>query len=141
MSKVTVKAFSISLDGFGAGPEQDLKNPLGIGGQGLFETWMYPTKNFQTILGKQGGSVGVDNDFLEKSFENVGAWIMGRNMFGPIRGKWPNDEWKGWWGEEPPFHGPVFVLTHHERKSFTMNGGTSFHFVTGGIKKAMEEAT
>lgn len=132
MSKIKVTAFSISLDGFGAGPRQGLEDPLGIRGEEL-HTWM-----FQKTDGDSG--TGVDNDIARKSMENIGAWIMGRNMFGPVRGPWPDDEWKGWWGEKPPYHVPVFVLTHHPRASFKMEGGTTFHFVTGGIESALEEA-
>ncbi len=139
MGKVKVSAFSISLDGFGAGPNQDKENPLGIGGEEL-HGWMHPTKMFQKMMGKEGGTEGTDNEFAEKSMENIGAWIMGRNMFGPIRGPWRDDEWKGWWGEEPPYHVPVFILTHHKREPITMKGGTTFHFVTDGIESALEKA-
>jgi dihydrofolate reductase len=139
MGKVKVRAFSISLDGYGAGPDQTLENPLGTRGKELHE-WVYPTKMFQKMMGKEGGDEGTDNDFADKSFENLGAWIMGRNMFGPIRGSWPNDEWKGWWGANPPYHVPVFVLTNHARESLTMEGGTVFHFVTDGIESALEKA-
>jgi dihydrofolate reductase len=133
MSKIKVAAFSVSLDGFGAGPQQGLENPLGIRGEEL-HTWM-----FQKTTGNDG-AIGVDKDMVKKSMENIGAWIMGRNMFGPDRGPWLNDEWKGWWGEAPPYHVPVFVLTHHARASFEMKGGTTFHFVTGGIESALEQA-
>lgn len=139
MGKVKIAAFSVSLDGFGAGPDQSRENPLGERGEELHE-WMFPTKMFQKMMGKEGGTEGTDNDFAEKSMENMGAWIMGRNMFGPIRGPWPDDEWKGWWGENPPYHVPVFVLTHHEREPVTMKGGTTFHFVTDGIESALEKA-
>jgi dihydrofolate reductase len=139
MSKIKVAAFSVSLDGFGAGPEQGLKDPLGIGGEDL-HTWIVSTKMFYRMTGKDEGTAGVDNDFAEQSMANIGAWIMGRNMFGPIRGPWPDNEWKGWWGEEPPYHVPVFVLTHHEREPLKMKGGTTFHFVTGGIESALEAA-
>jgi dihydrofolate reductase len=139
MSKVKVAAFSVSLDGFGAGSNQSWETPLGVRGEELHE-WMFPTKMFQQMTGKEGGTEGKDNDFAEKSMENMGAWIMGRNMFGPIRGPWPNDEWKGWWGENPPYHVPVFVLTHHEREPVTMKGGTTFHFITDGIESALEKA-
>lgn len=139
MTKVKVAAFTVSLDGFGAGPDQTRETPLGKGGEELHE-WMFPTKMFQKMMRKEGGTEGTDNDFAEKSMENLGAWIMGRNMFGPIRGPWPNDEWKGWWGEEPPYHVPVFVLTHHARDPVTMKGGTVFHFVTDGIESALEKA-
>jgi dihydrofolate reductase len=137
--KIIVRCFSISLDGYGAGPSQNAVNPLGLRGTEL-HTWMYPTKMFRKMTGKDDGTEGIDNDFAEKSFENVGAWILGRNMFGPIRGNWPDDEWKGWWGQEPPYHVPVFVLTHHERKPLEMKGDTVFHFVTDGIESAMEKA-
>jgi dihydrofolate reductase len=139
MSKIKVTGFTVSLDGYGAGPSQNLENPLGLKG-GELHTWMHPTKRFRKMLGQDGGTEGTDNEFVEKSFENVGAWIMGRNMFGPIRGPWTDDKWKGWWGEEPPFHFPVFVLTHQERKSFNMKGGTVFHFITDGIEAAVEKA-
>jgi dihydrofolate reductase len=139
MSKIKVAAFSLSLDGFGAGQDQRLENPLGVRGQEL-HTWMVNTKMFHRMTGKEGGSEGVDNELAEKSMENIGAWIMGRNMFGPIRGPWPNNEWNGWWGEEPPYHVPVFVLTHHAREPLKMKGGTTFHFITAGIESALEEA-
>ena len=140
MSQVRVAAFSISLDGYGAGPEQDLDHPLGVGGEEL-HPWYRPTRTFQrNVMGGDEGTTGIDDDFAARSFENVGAWILGRNMFGPIRGPWPDDEWKGWWGEEPPYHVPVFVLTHHARDSFEMKGGTTFHFVTGGIHEALDRA-
>lgn len=139
MSKIKVINFTISLDGFGAGNNQDIKNPLGIRGKEL-HTWMYATKRFRTMIGESGGTEGIDNDFVEKAFINVGAWILGRNMFGPIRRDWPDDNWKGWWGEDPPYHSPVFVLTHYERKPVEMKGGTTFYFVTTGIKTALDEA-
>jgi len=139
MSKIKVAAFSVSLDGFGAGQDQRLENPLGVRGEEL-HTWIVTTKMFHRLTGKEGGTEGVDNDFAEKSMENIGAWIMGRNMFGPIRGPWPDNEWKGWWGKEPPYHVPVFVLTHHAREPLEMKGGTTFHFITGGIESALEEA-
>jgi dihydrofolate reductase len=140
MSKVRVSSFSISLDGYGAGPNQDIDNPMGTGSMKLHD-WFRATRTFQTtVLGKSGGSVGPDNDFAARGFENVGAWILGRNMFGPIRGPWPDDSWKGWWGVNPPYHVPVFVLTHHARPSITMEGGTEFHFVADGIKSALERA-
>ena len=139
MSKIKVKCFSISLDGYGAGPFQSLENPLGLRGTEV-HTWMFPTKTFGKMIGRNDGTEGVDNDLVEKSFENIGAWIMGRNMFGPIRGNWTDEEWKGWWGEEPPYHVPVFVLTHHERKPVEMKGGTVFHFVTDGIESAFKKA-
>lgn len=139
MSKVKVATFSISLDGFGAGIKQDMTDPLGVKGEELHH-WILPTKRFQLMGRKDGGTEGTDNDFVEQGLDNIGAWIMGRNMFGPVRGEWPDDEWKGWWGEEPPYHVPVFVLTHHARKPVTMKGGTTFYFVTDGIEAAMEEA-
>lgn len=139
MSKVKVAAFSVSLDGYGAGPDQSLEHPLGRGGEQLHE-WLYPTKKSEEMAGQQNGAVGADNDFAESSFENVGVWIMGRNMFGPIRGPWPDDDWKGWWGSTPPFHVPVFVLTHHRRESVRMEGGTVFHFVSGTVQSVLELA-
>jgi len=139
MSKLRVNAFSISIDGYGAGPDQSLDNPLGVGGQGLFE-WFFPTRTFQGHIGKEGGTTGPDDDIAARSFDNLGAWIMGRNMFGPVRGPWPDESWKGWWGGNPPYHVPVFVLTHHARKPLVMAGGTTFHFVTNGIHAALGEA-
>jgi dihydrofolate reductase len=140
MSRLRVQSFTISLDGYGAGPGQDSENPLGVGGTRLHE-WAFGTRTFQKMFGRGGGSTGVDDDFAARGFENVGAWIMGRNMFGPIRGPWPDERWKGWWGPNPPYHTPVFVLTHHARPSITMEGGTTFHFVTEGIHAALERAT
>jgi dihydrofolate reductase len=140
MSKVRVAAFSISLDGYGAGPRQALENPLGVGGQALHE-WAFPTKSFQTkVFGGEGGETGVDEEFAAASFENVGAWILGRNMFTPYRGGWGDMSWKGWWGDEPSYHCDVFVLTHHPREPLAMAGGTTFHFVTEGIEAALERA-
>jgi dihydrofolate reductase len=140
MTKLKVAAFAISLDGYGAGPDQSLENPLGVGGPGLHE-WFYPTRTFQQNVGKKGGgTTGPDDDFAARGFDNLGAWIMGRNMFGPVRGPWPDENWKGWWGDNPPYHVPVFVLTHHQRAPLTMEGGTTFHFVTGGIDAALEQA-
>ena len=140
MQKLRVESFSISIDGFGAGPNQSLKNPLGIDGAKL-HTWFFPTKTFQqNVLGKDNGTTGVDNDFASRGFKNIGAWIMGRNMFGPVRGPWPDEDWNGWWGDNPPYHVPVFVLTNHKRKSIPMKGGTTFHFVTEGIHSALEQA-
>lgn len=139
MSKVKVTAFSVSLDGYGAGIDQSKENPLGKRGEELHE-WIFPTKMFQKMYGKGEGTEGTDNDFAEKSFENIGAWIMGHNMFGPIRGPWQDDAWKGWWGENPPYHVPVFVLTHYPKKSLSMQGNTVFHFVTDGIESALEKA-
>jgi dihydrofolate reductase len=139
MPKVRVHCFSISLDGYGAGPEQSLKNPLGVGGEALHR-WFVPTRTFQAMLGKDGGTTGPDEDFAARSFADIGAWILGRNMFGPIRGPWPDEAWKGWWGDNPPYHVPVFVLTHHPRASITMDGGTIFHFITDGIEAARKRA-
>ena len=139
MTKLRVASFTISLDGYGAGPKQDLKDPLGIGGEAL-HGWMVATRTFKKMVGEAGGSTGVDDEFTASGFENLGAWIMGRNMFGPVRGAWPDDSWKGWWGEEPPYHVPVFVLTHHSRAPVTMQGGTVFHFVTDGIEAALARA-
>jgi dihydrofolate reductase len=139
MSKVKVAAFSVSLDGYGAGPEQSRQDPLGKRGEELHE-WVFPTRRFQKMYGKGEGTEGMDNDFADRSFENIGAWIMGRNMFGPIRGPWNDDQWKGWWGENPPYHVPVFVLTHFAKEPLTMAGGTTFYFVTEGIDAALEKA-
>src|SRR5579871_6059943 len=139
MSKTKVAAFSISIDGFGAGPRQDLNNPLGVRGIEL-HAWFFDTDVFKKIHGHGDGRRGVDNDIAAQSFENVGAWILGRNMFGPVRGPWENDSWKGWWGDNPPYHTPVFVLTHHARPPLAMDGGTEFHFVTDGIRAALEQA-
>ncbi|RYD46098.1 MAG: dihydrofolate reductase [Verrucomicrobiaceae bacterium] len=139
MSKLRVNCFGMSLDGFGAGPDQSLEHPLGIGGMNLHD-WFIPTQTFQKMQGGDSGTTGVDNDFAKRGMEGLGAWILGRNMFGPIRGEWPDDEWKGWWGDEPPYHVPVFVLTHHPRESIQMQGGTVFHFVTEGIHAALERA-
>ncbi|TPK90755.1 dihydrofolate reductase family protein [Mesorhizobium sp. B2-4-17] len=139
MSKLRVNAFSLSLDGFGAGPNQDLENPLGVGGKSLHK-WAFTTRTFRKMFGEEGGASGVDEDFAARSFENVGAWILGRNMFGPIRGPWKDESWKGWWGDNPPYHVPVFVLTHHAREPVVMEGGTTFYFVTEGIHSALEQA-
>ena len=138
MSKLKVQCFAISLDGYGAAPNQSLRNPLGEGGEGLHR-WFRGTRTFQRMLGDETkGTDGPDEDFAARGFENIGAWILGRNMFGPIRGPWPDDEWKGWWGDEPPYHVPVFVLTHHARAPLVMKGGTTFYFVTDGIEAALE---
>jgi dihydrofolate reductase len=134
-----VQSFSISLDGYGAGPNQDLDNPLGVGGMALHE-WAFATRTFQRMHGKDGGRTGIDDDFAARGFANIGAWILGRNMFGPVRGAWPDDAWKGWWGDNPPYHTPVFVLTHHPRASLAMAGGTIFHFVTDGIHAALQRS-
>ena len=139
MSKLRVNAFSVSLDGYGAGPDQSLENPMGAGGMALHQ-WAFGTRTLQRMFGSDGGSPGVDDDFAAAGFANVGAWILGRNMFGPVRGPWPDDAWKGWWGTTPPYHVPVFVLTHHPRESIEMDGGTTFHFVTDGIEAALDRA-
>ncbi len=139
MSKVRVECFTVSLDGYGAGPRQSLQEPLGVGGESLHR-WMIGTRTFRSLYGNEGGSTGVDDDFTQRAFENIGAWILGRNMFGPVRGPWPDEMWKGWWGDNPPYHCDVFVLTHHARQSFALEGGTTFHFVTGGIHEALERA-
>lgn len=139
MGKVHVSAFGITLDGFSAGPDQSLNDPLGVNGKDMME-WFFPTKTFIEQHGGEGGETGIDNDFAAKSMTGNGAWILGRNMFGPVRGPWPDDEWKGWWGEEPPYHVPTFVLTHHAREPLEMKGGTTFHFVTDGIESALEQA-
>jgi dihydrofolate reductase len=139
MSKLRVHAFSLSADGYGAGPAQSLRDPLGEGGMRLHE-WAFATAHFQRMHGQGGGETGPDDDLITRGFEGLGAWILGRNMFGPVRGPWPDLEWKGWWGEEPPYHTPVFVLTHHPRPALEMRGGTVFHFVTGGIHEALERA-
>lgn len=139
MSKVRVSSFSISVDGYGAGPAQSLENPIGIGGLALHE-WAFATRTFQRLHGKDGGTSGIDEDFAARGFQNVGAWILGRNMFGPVRGAWPDDSWKGWWGDAPPYHVPVLVLTHHAREPLVMQGGTTFYFVTDGIEGALQKA-
>ena len=139
MSKLRVNCFGVSIDGFGAGPDQDLENPLGVGGMNLHQ-WFFPTRAFQKMHGSGDGTTGIDNDFAERGMEGIGAWILGRNMFGPVRGEWPDDKWKGWWGDNPPYHCQVFVLTHHPRESIEMDGGTTFHFVTDGIHAALKRA-
>jgi dihydrofolate reductase len=139
LSRLRVASFAVSLDGFGAGPEQSLENPLGVNGPDMFE-WFFATRTFRAMHGGQGGETGVDDDFAKKGFEGVGAWILGRNMFGPVRGPWPDESWKGWWGEEPPYHVPAFVLTHHARAPIPMKGGTEFRFVTRGIREALAQA-
>ncbi|MGH8628942.1 MAG: dihydrofolate reductase family protein [Gammaproteobacteria bacterium] len=139
MSKLRVHNFAISLDGYGAGPNQNLDNTLGVGGEALHD-WIVPTRTFQKMIGNSGGESGVDDDFIARGFANLGAWILGRNMFGPIRGSWPDDAWKGWWGDNPPYHTPVFVLTNHARQPLTMDGGTTFYFVTEGIHAALQRA-
>jgi dihydrofolate reductase len=140
MTRVRVQAFAISLDGYAAGPDQDIDHPLGVGATELHQ-WLLPTRTLQRALfGKDGGTAGVDDEFAARGFRNVGAWILGRNMFGPIRGAWPDAGWKGWWGNNPPYHVPVFILTHHARSSIAMEDGTSFHFITGGIREALDRA-
>jgi dihydrofolate reductase len=139
-SKLVVRCFSVSADGYGAGPDQDIDNPMGVGGMTLHE-WVLPTQFFQKkLFGKDDGMAGPDNDFAVRGFENIGAWILGRNMFGPVRGPWPDESWKGWWDDEPPYHCDVFVLTHHPRAPIEMKGGTVFHFVTDGIEVALQRA-
>ena len=138
--KLRVQSFAISLDGFGAGPNQSLEHPTGVGFTRVHE-WFFPTRTFRKIvLGQEGGETGTDDTIAASGFENIGAWILGRNMFGPVRGPWPDESWRGWWGESPPYHTPVFVLTHHARAPLTMEGGTVFHFVTDGIEAALERA-
>jgi dihydrofolate reductase len=144
MSKLKVLAFAVSVDGFGAGPEQSLQHPLGLGGMGL-HAWMFHTRTFAAMHGgdqggDQGGDTGIDDDWAQRSFHHIGAWILGRNMCGPVRGPWPDDSWRGWWGDEPPYHVPVFVLTHHPRPPLEMQGGTVFHFITDGIHVALQRA-
>ena len=140
MPKLRVSSFSISVDGYGAGPNQSAESPLGVGGMALHD-WAFTTRTFRQMFGDSGGATGIDDDFAARGFRKVGAWIMGRNMFGPVRGPWPDETWKGWWGANPPFHAPVFVLTHHPRASLAMSGGTTFHFVTEGIRAALQRAT
>ena len=139
MSKVKVAGFSVSIDGYGAGPDQSLKDPMGKGAMPLHQ-WLLKTNFFRKMFGQDGGTTGVDNELAVKSQENLGAWILGRNMFGPVRGPWPDESWKGWWGDNPPYHVPVFVLTHHARKPIAMQGGTTFYFVTDGIESALKKA-
>ncbi|HEY7976649.1 MAG TPA: dihydrofolate reductase family protein [Rhizomicrobium sp.] len=139
MSKLCVRAYGVSLDGFGCGPDQSQEHPMGVGGHALHQ-WFFPTRTFREMTGQDGGTTGVDDEFAKAGFENIGAWILGRNMFGPIRGDWGDESWQGWWGDEPPYHVPVFVLTHHPRKDLPMKGGTTFYFVTGGIHEALSRA-
>ena len=140
MTQVRVEGFTLSVDGYGAGPNQTIDNPLGVGGAELHQ-WLVPTRTFQrTLFNQDTGTTGVDDDFAARGFKNVGAWILGRNMFGPIRGDWPDINWKGWWGDNPPYHVPVYILTHHARPSIEMEGGTTFHFMTGGISEALDHA-
>lgn len=139
MSRLLVQSFALSLDGYGAGPGQDLQNPLGRGGMALME-WFFPTRLWRSMQGQEDGEAGVDNGWAERGFAGIGAWILGRNMFGPVRGPWLDDGWRGWWGDEPPYHTPVFVLTQHPRAPLRMAGGTEFHFVTQGIHAALAQA-
>jgi dihydrofolate reductase len=139
MPRLVVSSFSISLDGYGAGPSQSREVPLGVGGEELHD-WLVTTRFFKQMYGKEGGDVGIDDDFAARGMAGIGAWILGRNMFGPIRGPWPDESWRGWWGANPPYHSPAFVLTHHPRPSLEMQGGTVFHFVTEGIGAALERA-
>ena len=139
MTKVRVQSFAVSLDGYGAGPEQSLEHPLGVNGPDLME-WFFHTRVWRSMQGESGGETGIDNEIAERGMSGIGAWILGRNMFGPVRGPWPDESWKGWWGEEPPYHVPVFVLTRHERAPLRMAGRTEFRFVTGGIESALEQA-
>ena len=139
MPKLRVLSFALSLDGYGAGPNQDLEHPLGVNGHDMMQ-WFFPTRTWRRMQGQDGGETGVDDAMAAAGFEGIGAWILGRNMFGPVRGPWPDESWKGWWGDEPPYHVPVFVLTHHARAPLAMAGGTTFHFVTGGIGEAWQRA-
>ena len=139
MGKLVVRSFAVSLDGYSAGHSQDLQNPLGVGGGNLME-WFMKTRFWREMQGQEGGETGVDNDMAARGFDNLGAWILGRNMFGPVRGPWPDESWKGWWGDEPPYHVPTFVLTNHPRKPLEMKGGTTFYFVTSGVRDALEQA-
>jgi dihydrofolate reductase len=140
MSQLRLSCFSLSLDGFAAGPEQSRDNPMGLNGMAIHD-WVFPTATFQRrVLGNEGGETGIDDDFVARGFDNVGAWIIGRNMFGPVRGPWPDESWRGWWGDTPPFHSAVFVLTHHARDPIEMSGGTTFHFVTEGTHAALKRA-
>ena len=139
VSRVCVRSFALSIDGYGAGPRQDLQNPIGVRGLELME-WFFQTRAWRRMHGDEGGETGVDDSLAEQGFAGIGAWIIGRNMFGPVRGPWPDQSWKGWWGDEPPYHTPVFVLTHHPRSTLDMAGGTEFHFITEGIHAALEQA-
>ena len=139
MTKVRVAGFSVSLDGFGAGPEQSLENPLGKCGPEIFQ-WFFGTRSFRAMTGQGGGAEGVDEEYAHRAMDGFGAFILGRNMFGPVRGPWPDESWKGWWGDNPPYHAPTFVLTHHRRDPIAMAGGTTFFFVTEGIEAALDQA-
>src|SRR5258708_664446 len=140
VSKLRVQSFAISIDGYGAGPNQDLQNPLGVRGPELVD-WLFHTRLWRKMHGHDDGETGIDNGIAEQGFAGIGAWILGRNMFGPVRGAWPDDSWKGWWGDEPPYHTPVFVLTHHPRTPLKMAGRPDFRFVSRGIHAALEQAT
>lgn len=139
MTRILVKSFGLSLDGFAAGPDQSLQNPLGLRGPELMQ-WFFPTRTWRAMQGMDGGETGIDNGFAEEGMRGFGAWVLGRNMFGPVRGPWPDESWQGWWGDEPPYHVPVFVLTHHPRPPLDMKGGTTFHFVTDGLASALAQA-
>lgn len=139
MTRIRVAGFGVSLDGFGAGPDQKLEQPLGKNGPELFQ-WFFPTKTFRAMQGQSGGDTGTDDEFAHRAMDGFGAFILGRNMFGPVRGPWPNDEWKGWWGDNPPYHAPTFILTRHPRAPIEMKGGTTFTFVTDGIESALKQA-
>jgi dihydrofolate reductase len=139
MAKLRVHNLSVSVDGYAAGPNQSIDNPLGIGAERLHE-WIFKTRYGRRMIGQDGGDEGLDNEFLGRGDEGIGATVMGRNMFGPVRGPWPDESWRGWWGEDPPYHHPVFVLTHHAREALKMEGGTTFHFVSDGIESALTQA-
>jgi len=139
LTKVRVAGFSVSIDGFAAGPEQSLANPLGKSGPELFQ-WLFPTRTFRAMVGEDGGTTGLDDQYAQRSMAGFGAFVLGRNMFGPIRGAWPDQSWKGWWGDNPPYHAPTYILTHHPRPSIELEGGTTFHFVTDGIESALRQA-
>ncbi len=139
MTKVKVAGFGVSLDGFSAGPDQSLAHPLGLRGQEIFQ-WFFPTRTFPQMQGKEDGETGLDDRFARRAMDGFGAFILGRNMFGPVRGEWPDDQWKGWWGDNPPYHAPTFILTHYPRAPIVMEGGTTFHFVAGGIEEALTQA-
>lgn len=139
MTRLVVRSFGVSLDGYAAGPDQSLESPLGVRGPELMQ-WFFPTRTWRSMQGLEGGETGIDDGIAQQGFAEVGAWILGRNMFGPVRGPWPDDSWKGWWGDEPSYHAPVFVLTHYAREPLVMKGGTVFHFITDGIESAVEKA-
>jgi dihydrofolate reductase len=142
MSRLRVHCLSMSLDGYVAGPHQSLEEPIGLGGEGL-HAWMFECRTWREMTGQAGGTEGVDDGFMAVGFDGIGATVMGRNMFGPVRGPWApvaGKEWRGWWGDDPPYHHAVFVLTHHPHAPIEMQGGTTFHFVTDGIESALEQA-